>query len=52
MKRQGADHEKMELEEKSTGWQNVKKVFGSDVNIWWLFPTDIPKTINYDKLFE
>jgi hypothetical protein len=26
-----------------TSWQNVKEVFGGDFNIWWFFPTEIPR---------
>jgi hypothetical protein len=37
---------------KRTAWQNVKEVFGSDPNIWWLFPTDVPKVLCVEREFD
>ena len=35
-----------------TKWENLKEVFGSDFNIWWLYPTDIPRQIVVEREFD
>jgi hypothetical protein len=28
-----------------TSWQNVKRIFGGDFDIWWFIPSDVPRCI-------
>jgi hypothetical protein len=35
-----------------TKWQNLKEVFGSDFNFWWLIPTDVPKFLVVEREYD
>ena len=40
------------MSEKRSGWENVKMVFGGDFDIWWLFPTEPPKRLVFEQVFD
>ena len=35
-----------------TKWQNLKEVFGSDFDFWWLIPTDVPKFLVVEREYD
>lgn len=47
-----AENIKGEKGAKRTAWQNVKEVFGSNLNIMWFFPTDVPKILCFEREFD
>ena len=48
----GAENIKGEKAGKRTAWQNVKEVFGGEFNIYWLYPTDVPKVLCVEREFD
>jgi len=48
----GADNIKGEQGGKRTSWQNLKEVFGGDFNIYWFYPTDVPKVLCFEREFD
>lgn len=35
-----------------TWWQNIKEVFGSDVDIYWMLPTDVPRPLIVEREYD
>lgn len=35
-----------------TWWQNIKEVFGSDVDIYWMLPTDVPRPLVVEREYD
>lgn len=50
--RQLGDDERSEKSQKRTWWQNIEEVFGSKLNIWWLFPTDVPRKLIFEREYD
>jgi len=51
-KRGVAESAKGEKLQARTKWQNLKEVFGSNLNIWWLFPTEVPKFLVVEREYD
>jgi hypothetical protein len=47
-----AEDERSQQSYSRTGWQNIKEVFGTSPNIWWLWPTDIPRELIFEREYD
>jgi len=51
-KRGVAETAKGEKLQARTKWQNLKEVFGGELDLWWLIPTDVPKFLVVEREYD
>jgi hypothetical protein len=46
------EDERSKQSQNRTAWQNIEEVFGSKLDIWWLYPTDIPRKLVFEREYD